>query len=263
MLIRVVEHIVTDSALNVIALTTSKADGNGLQSTALCGCRVAGDGGKASWCGRYCPHRRRIHGGVHVAVALCIRSRHITYRFCPYSGRLFAPRGPLGSVLCCSGVDCCHGPLFETSVLGPLAIQAVPISFMFIPLPPAAGIVILVVLVLLVILLLLWMQSGRARARTPTGWAVVLNLGLFVALISFAGWMCWWWGDFVSSNPEKVSTSGPIALYFVLPATEGFVTLPSGEERCLLRVSNRVFAGDDQVIVGPESLIFRPMRCLS
>jgi hypothetical protein len=133
---------------------------------------------------------------------------------------------------------------------------------MFAPLNPVAGMAVLAVLVIMAGGLVLWMQSRHARVRTPTRWLVAVHLGVLAGLVGAAGWLCWWSGDFVASNPDEAASRGPIALYFVLPPTEGLVSFADGNDGCLLRVSDRVFV-DDERVVGSEHVVFRPTSCWS
>jgi hypothetical protein len=144
---------------------------------------------------------------------------------------------------------------------GLYGFQGLALIVMFTPMSPGLG-VSAIAIVLTIGALLVYRDWRRPeRFRTPAWWLVVLNAGLLILLVGLAGWICWWWGNFVGNNPDKTAAAGPIALYFVLPPTEGLVTISDGNEHCVLRLSDRVLVTESQILVSPESVVFRPTSC--
>jgi hypothetical protein len=158
----------------------------------------------------------------------------------------------VGTVVLIAGSVPYSTNLLITSYLGLVLITLVG------PWTPTVGVVLLVVVIILGGPLLLHLRHTVLRVPSIVGRIALIGLGALLPL--FVGWTCLWWGQEIRDNPRLAEEGGPIALVFVVPATEGLVTLDAAE-LCVARLSDRVYIADDEVVVTTAAHPFRPRSC--
>jgi hypothetical protein len=135
--------------------------------------------------------------------------------------------------------------------------QGLVICTAVVPWPPVVGAVLLIAAVVLGGPLFFYLRRtvlGAPRLfgkiALPVVWTLVTGL---------VGWTSLYWGELLRENPAA-ARGGPISLIFVLPPTEGLVTLDSGVV-CVVRLSDRVYVAEEDVLVTTEARPFRPRNC--